>query len=827
MNQPYHLVQIIAASLLLYLLTFGLYKLKVISKPTHRKIWNTLLLAAFVIAGVLGILLTFQVNYKWELQWLDAYNTLHVDAGVALVLIGFLHLSWHLDYYGRLFRKNNKKLYEPATPGTTYSLNDKSLRYLLIYLGLAGLLSQIILIREFLLIFNGNELVISLILFFWMLLTAGGALLGRYSVKFRSDRPLLTLTTLTGIIPLLTAFLINLTKNLAFPPGVMIGVTDMALMVMLLLLPFCLLSGYMFSFLAWRFSDVRHQNNTGKAYAFESVGSIAGGVLVNFILVYLFNSFFILLLLSFLSLALAGWVARKSGLQKAVYPFWVAAVIILAAGISLNMEKYARSFLFQNQEIVKMKDTPHGHITITKKHEQRNFFLNNQFLFDNKNVVPREEAVHYPMSQPDSVKDVLLVSGGVSGMLEELLKYPVDQIDYVEYNPYIVKLAEDFSQGLGSSKVKVFNQDPRQFIRENRKKYDVIILNVPAPSTLQANRYYTRSFFEDAKSVLSPEGILSFTLLPYSNYLEEEKAGVLSTVYSSAKEHFPHIRLIPGEKHYFLCSAKEYSKPVTRQIQEKEIQTQYVNRNYLNDMQLKMRGDLVMKKLDKDARPNRDFKPVAFFRHIQWWMGMFQQDPWLIGGIILAVGVLLIMLMKPLSSGLFAAGFTSTTAEVMLIFAFQILYGNIYHLTGIIFTVFMAGLFGGAWFAGRIIPTPDKSKVIGVQLLLALLAIAIPVIAGGITGWPAIPVYILLLAFALLAGLLTGLQFSTVSKVDKRSYAVLSSSVYSADLAGAALGALLVGVFLIPNLGMILTGGIIALLNVGAAIVIFVNRKIS
>ena len=825
MNQPYHLVQIIAASVLLYLLTFGLYKLKVFSKSTHRKIWNTLLLVGFVIAGVLGLLLTFQVNYKWELSWLDAYNTLHVDAGVALVLIGFLHLSWHLDYYGRLFRKNNKQLYEPATSGTTYYLNDKSLRYLLLYLGLTGLLAQIILIREFLLIFNGNELIISLILFFWMLLTAGGALLGRYSVKFKSDRPLLTLTSLTGIIPLLTAFLINLTKNLAFPPGVMIGVTDMALMVMLLLLPFCLLSGYMFSFLAWRFSDVKHQNNTGKAYAFESVGSIAGGVLVNFVLVYLFNSFFILLLLSTLSLALAGWVANKSGFQKAVYPFWIAAAVILVAGINLNMEKYARSFLFQNQEIVKMKDTPHGHITITKKHEQRNFFLNNRFLFDNKNVVPREEAVHYPMSQPDSVDNVLIVSGGVSGMLEELLKYQVDQIDYVEYNPYIVKVAGDFSKGLESSKVKVFNKDPRQFIRESQKQYDVIILNVPAPSTLQSNRYYTQSFFEDGKKILTEDGILSFTLLPYSNYLEEEKARVLSTVYSTAAEYFPYIRIIPGEKHYFLCSQREYDRAITQQIQKKKINTRYVNRNYLNDMQLKMREDQIKEKLVQKARPNKDFKPKAFFQHIQWWLGLFQQQPWLIGIGALVIGAILLLLMRPMSSGMFAAGFTGASAEVMLIFAFQILYGNIYHLAGIVFTVFMAGLFFGASYAGKIISVPGRNHIIRVQLILAALAIAIPLVAGAITGWPPVPVYILLLGLTLLVGLFTGLQFSVISSADERSYSVLSSSIYSADSAGAAVGALLVGVFLIPNAGMFATGGLIALLNVGAAIVIFVNKR--
>lgn len=823
MNQPYHLLLVVVIALLLYFLTWGMYRLKAFTRQTHRKIWNTLLLGAFLVTGVLGILLTLQVNYKWELSWLDAYTTIHVDAGIALVITGIIHLIWNIGYYARLFRKN-QKTQGINPPSQRDYLGESSLRYMLIFLGVAGLLSQIVLLREFLLIFNGNELVISFILFFWMLLTAGGAFLGRFSVKFSSDLPLLTLTILIGVIPLLTAFLISVAKNIAFPPGVMVGIPSMGILVLIMLLPFCVVSGYMFSFLAWRFSHSRSQNSTGRAYALESIGSIIGGMLVNFILVYLFNSFVILLLISVVAFILSGMMAFREYRKTVGGLLWITAAVVLLLGLSLNLEKAARGLLFKNQEIIQMKDTPHGHITITQKHEQKNFFLNNRFLFDNTNIVPREEAVHYPMSQPDSVSNVLLVSGGVSGMLEELLKYPVDQIDYVEYNPYVVKLAHRFSKGLDNEKVRLIHRDPRQYIRQSSKKYDVIILNIPPPSTLQANRYYTQNFFRDVKKTLSTDGLLSFTLLPYSNYLDKEKARVLSSVSNTLKHHFKHIRIIPGEKHYFLCSDKAYKKAITQQIERKGIETQYVNPNYINDMQLKMRADLLRKKLNTEAAINRDFKPVAFFLHIRWWMGMFHQDPWLIGIIALVIGAILLSVMKPLSSGLFAAGFTSTSAEMMLIFAFQILYGNIYHLAGIIFTVFMAGLFAGAYYSARIIPKPGRNKIIQVQLLLALLAILIPLTSQGIMHWASVAVYILLLGLTLAAGLLTGLQFASISAIDKRSYAEQSSAVYSADLSGAAIGALLVGIFLVPNLGMTATGGIIALLNAGAAIVIFVNR---
>ena len=53
-----------------------------------------------------------------------------------------------------------------------------------------------------------------------------------------------------------------------------------------------------------------------------------------------------------------------------------------------------------------------------------NYFENGVVLFSDGNVVQREEDVHYALLQKPMAKKVLLMGGGVTGTLSEILKYP-------------------------------------------------------------------------------------------------------------------------------------------------------------------------------------------------------------------------------------------------------------------------------------------------------------------------------------------------------------------------------------------------------------------
>jgi hypothetical protein len=136
------------------------------------------------------------------------------------------------------------------------------------------------------------------------------------------------------------------------------------------------------------------------------------------------------------------------------------------------------------------------------------------------------------------------------------------------------------------------------------------------------------------------------------------------------------------------------------------------------------------------------------------------------------------------------------------------LYGSVYRQVGLVVTFFVAGLAAGAWLAGR--GTPRLSPVRRLSLMgfaIAILAAGVPLVlrasaalgaeaGAGFTGQGCI-----LLATFLLA-ILVGAQFPPAAAAGPAGGGAIPARLFSADLIGAAVGALLVSSVLIPLLGV-------------------------
>ena len=87
-------------------------------------------------------------------------------------------------------------------------------------------------------------------------------------------------------LPFFTTFLINFLKNKVLPIGAMINMFQIIYASILLLILFCLFSGFLFTYLSRCYSEIRKENVTSAIYGFESVGSIADGLVCSFIFIY-------------------------------------------------------------------------------------------------------------------------------------------------------------------------------------------------------------------------------------------------------------------------------------------------------------------------------------------------------------------------------------------------------------------------------------------------------------------------------------------------------------------------------------------------------------
>lgn len=104
-SSVYPLIELSALTLALYLITWLLTKFKVIKISVHRKIWNTVLLITFLMSGILGLVLVFQINYNILDDWYMTFLELHVDFGISMAIISIFHVLWHTKYFLTMFKK--------------------------------------------------------------------------------------------------------------------------------------------------------------------------------------------------------------------------------------------------------------------------------------------------------------------------------------------------------------------------------------------------------------------------------------------------------------------------------------------------------------------------------------------------------------------------------------------------------------------------------------------------------------------------------------------------------------------------------------------------
>jgi spermidine synthase len=705
---------------------------------------------------------------------------------------------------------------------------DKRFVFAIGALGFTSIITQTVLLREFLSVFSGNELVIGVVLANWMLLTGAGSLVGKFAGTMRQPAKLIVIVLLlAALLPLTTVFLLSYLRNIVFPVGTMIGMVESLYSSFLLLMPYCLLSGFLFTLFAQAVSDQIKQNLIPSVYSLEAMGSIVGGLLFNLVMVFFLTTFQSLILVTFLNLAVCLALSLKYGRPVLSSAILMAVGLVLVVTLSVNLDQESKRRLFKDQEVLVYKDTPYGNLTVTQLGDQKNFYENSILLFSTNDVTSNEEAVHYAMIQHRQPRNVLLISGGISGTIQEILKYGVDRVDYVEINPWLIEIGRRLTTSLSDDRVHIFNDDARKFVRHTAERYDVVLINVPDPGTAQINRFYTVEFFAQLRAKLTSGAVVSFSLLPSVDYLGHEARQVSSIMYNTVRGSFQNVLIVPGMRNYFLASDGPLHIDIARRIEQRGINNSYVNRYYLDDQILRERSDAIRQSMDAQAGLNRDFTPVAYYRQLLYWLSYFQFSPWILGAAIVVVLLTVMMKLNTISFGLLTGGFAASSIEVLLLVSFQIIYGYVYQATGLIITVFMAGLAVGSFYGQKRSSTVGASHFLAVQCAIGIYSLFLPLILSRLkdASMRDFIVYAIFLLLTFLIAALVGFEFCVGAILRRGGIASVAAELYGIDLVGSAIGALMVSTFLLPLLGIVKTCFLVALVSFASAVVTMVNRK--
>lgn len=728
-------------------------------------------------------------------------------------------------------------------------------------LGVSAVMTQLALMRELLGAFSGNELVVGVSMGSWLMLTGLGTWLGRFLPRSRehgasgsvlpaggrervasgSAAAVVTIgLMLIAIIPLIQVVAVRVLRDVVFIRGAAVGVSGTVLGCVVLLLPFCVVSGVLLAQTCALLAREHDRAAIGWVYLADSLGSIGGGVLFSFALVPYFDHFALLCFPAVLNLLLAGalaWHFRQRLL--------LGSTIIIAAGLAahltlINADAVTTAAQQWGRHVVFRASSPYGRLVVTADAGQLTFFENGLPVISTQNVDQMEETVHYAMSQRPDARKVLLISGGIAGTAREILRYGVAQVTYVELDPLILVAGRRFlPDSLADPRIHAVSADARRFLQQTSDRFDVVIVDTPDPTTSQLNRFYTAEFYSEVRRILTPGGVLAFPLGRYENYISRELAQLLASAHLTARQSFAHVLMIPGGRVFFLASDGPLTLDIAGRLEQRGLATKLVNRHYLDAMLAPDRLADLDRAVTQPAKRNTDFAPALYYYYLQHWLSQFSAGAGLLAGILAVFFVACLLWLRTIPRVVFAAGFSASALEVVLLLGFQALYGSLYRQVGLVVTAFMAGLAAGAWRTqrtlfragtpARVRESPTRRPPMSPRSILCLLTVAIAALAallppilshlGRIDSAAGTPLagqsVVLLLTFGLAA--LVGAQFPLAGAVVPGDTAVTASRLYTADFAGAALGALLVSTLLVPLLGATTVCLFTAALNLGAA----------
>lgn len=702
---------------------------------------------------------------------------------------------------------------------------ESTLQVSAIVTGLTATVVQLIFLRTFLSMLNGNELIIGVILCNWMLLTGLGAMLG---TNFRKPDTWLILNHLiTGLLPALLIFGVLLLKSLYFPPGVLPSFTQSLVLIFFVMAPFCVLSGAMFTLLSVAWSQHALQNKTSRVYGIEAIGSILGSLIFVIVLIRIFSIPEILIIISSANLLVAILLSVAFGKNKNLgHLIFMGLLVWILFHFIFDWYGFAKSKHFKGQKILADKETPYGNLVVTKTVDQVNIFENGVSGFSSGDVVSHEESVHYALLQVSKPGNVLVISGQTDGIFDELKKYESIRVDFIEINPTLIRITEKYFGIREDSSLQIYSVDPVTFLHKTDKKYEAILLNIPPPASLQINRFYTTTFFSLLKSRMSPNGVLSLQPGGNSNYPGKEMLKFYRVLVSTIKQTFNEVLFIPGQSIFLLASDVPLSYEITKRANKLNIENQYVNQYYVDDNLLQEKGMQLMDQIEKTDQLNTNFKPVAFYQNISYWLSWYGLDIRWVTGIFILIFTSMILLIKLPAKALFVAGFTATSVEIMAMLTFQVMFGFLYEALAFLLAAFMAGLSAGTFFMDKYIVKTSRKYFITNQAIIGASALLIPLLILVNPGliYPAVFSGLIYMVLGI-SGVITGAQFSMANQLAAGSIGGRASKSYSADLAGSAGGAIIAAVILIPLAGYLNTGIILAAMNIMIVIWLCLSRK--
>src|ERR1022692_4491862 len=450
-----------------------------------------------------------------------------------------------------------------------------AVRAALTLIGFSAVIGQIVLMRELIVVFNGNEISLGIMLATWLFWTAAGSSLSSRFALGRNNarRAVAALECLFGVSLLPTIWALRASRTFfQTVPGELVGPLPMLLTSLACLSLFCVVAGSLFVVATRMYEQecaVSARVAASSAYLLEAAGSAFGGILASIVLLRFLESFQIATVVALLNLCMAAVLLFRMSRKQRGAVIVAAALfaivlltIVLLIYVAPVLDRSAQVRLWRGFRLVGSRDSIYGNLAVietgnmgtgnTETGNIRSIYDNGVILASVPDENAAEEAVHYALLEHPAPRHLLMIGGGVNGSITQALKHPtVERIDYVELDPALIEMGRQLfpeqAASFSDPRVHLHYADGRYYLKAAQEKFDVIILNLPDPQTAQLNRFYTREFFASARDHLAAGGLLALQLRSSEDYISPDLAALLRCIQHTLRQVFPQVAIIPGE----------------------------------------------------------------------------------------------------------------------------------------------------------------------------------------------------------------------------------------------------------------------------------------
>ena len=197
----------------------------------------------------------------------------------------------------------------------------------------------------------------------------------------------------------------------------------------------------------------------------------------------------------------------------------VCLTIIIIALLNSKQLTHISERHYYPDRIALTKQSKYQRIVVTKGPDRFSLFLNRNLQFNSSDEYRYHEALVHPImagqiEKKKSQLKALILGGGDAMAARELLRYKeIEKITIIELDREIIRLArqnpwfkEQNKKALFDKRVKLVYNDAFVWLKTNKEKYDVIIIDFPDPGNFSLGKLYSTVFYKRIQNSLAIDG---------------------------------------------------------------------------------------------------------------------------------------------------------------------------------------------------------------------------------------------------------------------------------------------------------------------------------